>query len=39
MSEMIKVNLKVKKTYKVTAKFSGNKYYNKVSKTGSIKLK
>lgn len=34
-----KVNLKVKKTYKVTAKFSGNKYYNKVSKTGSIKLK
>lgn len=34
-----KVTLKAKKTYKVTAKFSGNKYYDKVSKAGSIKLK
>ena len=34
-----KVSLKVKKTYKVTSKFSGNKYYKKVSKTGSIRLK
>jgi len=34
-----KVSLKSKKTYKITAKFSGNKYYDKVSKSGSIKLK
>lgn len=34
-----KVSLKTKKTYKVTAKFLGNGYYNKVSKTAAIKLK
>ena len=34
-----KINLKAKKTYKVTAKFLGNSYYDKVTKTGSIKIK
>ena len=34
-----KVSLKVKKTYKITAKFLGNAFYNKATKTGSIKLK
>lgn len=34
-----KVTLKNKKTYKVTAKFLGNSYYNKVSKNASVKVK
>lgn len=34
-----KVALKAKKTYKITAKFSGNSYYSKVTKTSSIRLK
>lgn len=34
-----KINLKVKKTYKYSVKFTGNNYYNSVLKKASLKVK